>query len=175
MYIGKSNEIESFIDTTFKPKSLEKSQFNTYKLQYKNFKIDFAMCRQEVYASSASLPLIKEGNLTQDQERRDFTINTLYIDTKHFSIDKVIYPYNWLNDIKLKLIKTLHLNSFSDDPTRIFRAIRYAKRLNFKIDNQTIKQIEEFRININKLSGTRIKNEIHKILNENKVIETIKS
>ena len=175
VYTGKSNEIENFINKTFNPQSLEISQFNTYKLEYKNFSIDFAMCRQEVYTSPGSLPVIKEGDLKQDQQRRDFTMNTLYIDTKDFSLDNIIDPYNGFNDIKSKLIKTLHVKSFSDDPTRIFRAIRYAKRLDFKIDNKTNNQIEEFRFNINKLSGTRIRNEIYKILNENKVIETIKT
>ena len=78
-----------------------------------------------------------------------------------------------MKDLKNKEIKTLHEKSFQDDPTRIFRAIRYSKRLNFKINSGTISEINSHLRNISKLSGPRVKNEIYKIIKEKKAFEII--
>ena len=82
------------------------------------------------------------------------------------SLGNIIDPFNGINDINNKNIRIIHDNSFSDDPTRILRAIRYSIRLNFNIDNQTLSKINEFKSNINSITGFRIKNELIKILRE---------
>ena len=172
-FIGQKQSVEKFIKEIFEPKEIHTSQFNTYKFKYNTFDIDFAMCRKEKYNNPASLPEINEGNLLEDQQRRDFSINSIAINTDDFTQKKFIDPFNGILDIKAKQIKNIHSNSFSDDPTRIFRAIRYSKRLNFKIHSSTLNEIQIFKDNIANLSGTRIRNEIFKILEENQPIDTL--
>ena len=172
-FIGQKQSVEEFIKEIFAPKEIHSSQFNTYKFKYKTFDIDFAMCRKEKYSNPAALPDINKGNLLEDQKRRDFSINSIAINTNDFTQKKFIDPFNGMLDIKAKQIKNIHSNSFSDDPTRIFRAIRYSKRLNFKIDSSTLNEIQIFKDNIANLSGIRIRNEIFKILEENQPIDTL--
>lgn len=173
VFIDKNNNIQQFISDTFSPVNVEKSQFNTYKFHYQNYEIDFAMSRKEFYSEAAALPKITKGDLNEDQIRRDFTINSFYINVENFSTEKLIEYSNAMNDLKNKEIKTLHEKSFQDDPTRIFRAIRYSKRLNFKINSGTISEINSHLKNISKLSGPRVKNEIYKIIKEKKAFEII--
>ena len=172
-FIGQKQSVEKFIKEIFAPKEIQTSQFHTYKFKYNSFDIDFAMCRKEKYSNPAALPEINEGNLLEDQQRRDFSINSIAINTDDFTQKKFIDPFNGILDIKAKQIKNIHSNSFSDDPTRIFRAIRYSKRLNFQIDSSTLNEIQIFKDNITNLSGIRIRNEIFKILEENQPIDTL--
>ena len=172
-FIGQKQSVEKFIKEIFAPKEIQTSQFHTYKFKYNSFDIDFAMCRKEKYSNPAALPEISEGNLLEDQQRRDFSINSIAINTDDFTQKKFIDPFNGILDIKAKQIKNIHSNSFSDDPTRIFRAIRYSKRLNFKIHGSTLNEIQIFKDNITNLSGIRIRNEIFKILEENHPIDTL--
>ena len=172
-FIGQKQSVEKFIKEIFAPKEIQTSQFHTYKFKYNTFDIDFAMCRKEKYNNPAALPEINEGNLLEDQQRRDFSINSIAIKTDDFTHKKFIDPFNGILDIKAKQIKNIHSNSFSDDPTRIFRAIRYSKRLNFQIDSSTLNEIQIFKDNITNLSGIRIRNEIFKILEENQPIDTL--
>ena len=172
-FIGQKQSVEKFIKEIFAPKEIQTSQFHTYKFKYNSFDIDFAMCRKEKYSNPAALPEISEGNLLEDQQRRDFSINSIAIKTDDFTHKKFIDPFNGILDIKAKQIKNIHSNSFSDDPTRIFRAIRYSKRLNFKIHGSTLNEIQIFKDNITNLSGIRIRNEIFKILEENQPIDTL--
>ena len=173
VFIDEHDNIQQFISDTFNPNHVEKSQFNTYKFQYQNYEIDFVMSRKEFYGQAAALPQITKGNLKEDQIRRDFTINSIYINVENFSTEKLIEYTNGTKDLKNKEIKTLHKKSFQDDPTRIFRAIRYSERLNFKIHSETINEINSHLKNIKNLSGTRVKNEIHKIIKEKKAFEII--
>ena len=172
-FIGQKQSVEKFIKEIFAPKEIQTSQFHTYKFKYNSFDIDFAMCRKEKYSNPAALPEINKGNLLEDQQRRDFSINSIAIKTDDFTQKKFIDPFNGILDIKAKQIKNIHSNSFSDDPTRIFRAIRYSKRLNFKIHGSTLNEIQIFKDNIINLSGIRIRNEIFKILEENHPIDTL--
>ena len=172
-FIGQKQSVEKFIKEIFAPKEIQTSQFHTYKFKYNSFDIDFAMCRKEKYSNPAALPEINEGNLLEDQQRRDFSVNSIAINTDDFTQKKFIDPFNGILDIKAKQIKNIHSNSFSDDPTRIFRAIRYSKRLNFQIDSSTLNEIQIFKDNITNLSGIRIRNEIFKILEENQPIDTL--
>ncbi|SHE41436.1 CCA tRNA nucleotidyltransferase [Caloramator proteoclasticus] len=136
--------------------------------------IDFVMARQETYDGIASTPLVKEGTLYEDLKRRDFTINTIAYDILN---DKFIDYFNGINDIKNKKIVVLHSKSFRDDPTRFFRGIKYASRLNFNFCNYTYDLMRECVENkyFDYLPISRIRREIDDLLkiDDYKVVITL--
>ena len=163
---GDSNLVQN-LSEYLGGKIIFKSQFFTYKLKVNNNIIDITEARKEVYSSPGSLPkIISKCSIDDDLYRRDFTINSMALSLNPASLGNIIDPFNGINDINNKNIRIIHDNSFSDDPTRILRAIRYSIRLNFNIDNQTLSKINEFKSNINSITGFRIKNELIKILRE---------
>ena len=144
-----------------------KSQFFTYKIQVKNSVIDITEARKEIYSSPGSLPEItSKCSIDDDLYRRDFTVNSMALSLIPSKFGSVTDPFNGINDINKKQIRIIHDNSFSDDPTRILRAIRYSIRLNFKIDYKTLSKLNEFKNNINLITGFRVKNELIKIIRE---------
>ncbi|MDD5530366.1 MAG: hypothetical protein PHX21_10120 [bacterium] len=147
--------------------------FGTATIIFKTGKLDIATCREEKYSAPAKLPIVKKSTLLKDLKRRDFTINTMALD---LHTNKLVDPFNGQQDLKLKLIRILHDKSFEDDPTRIFRAFRFAGRLNFKIENKTAELIREAISGgfIEKLTSERIRNEIVLILKEPKRYEIFK-
>ena len=143
----------------------------TSKIKFdNNVEIDFASTRTEVYNIQGNLPEAENFGckLIEDVSRRDFTINTLAV--KLTGIDKysLIDYYNGENDIKLKLIKILHKNSFIDDPSRIVRALKFKIRFGFEYDTQTLLLMKNYLNNINhSIPLERIKNEIIDYFSEN--------
>lgn len=141
-------------------------RFKTAMLKYQNYNIEFVSARKESYYNYSRNPIIQKGTLEDDQNRRDFTINTLAVSLNTFNYGYLLDPFNGLNDIKNKIIKT-PLNpeiTYSDDPLRMFRAIRFATQLNFCIDKNSINSIKN---NINRvkiISIERIMEEFKKIL-----------
>ena len=129
-------------------------------------KIDFVTARRETYETAGALPIVARGTLTDDLHRRDFTINALAmrLDTRAFGtiVDKV----GGLADLEKGIIRVLHPRSFRDDPTRIFRACRYAGRYGFRIAHTDAPLIQEAGSVLAQLSGERIRNEIDRILLE---------
>ncbi|MEW8996416.1 MAG: CCA tRNA nucleotidyltransferase [Thermoanaerobacter sp.] len=144
--------------------------FRTATLSYDGFSIDVISARKEYYERSAALPTIEFSNIYDDMARRDFTINTLAYDVIE---GKILDYFNGLEDLKKGFIRVLHPKSFIDDPTRIFRAIRYATRYSFEIEEKTHNLMKESIENIRLLSADRIRNEIFLILKESKVKEMI--
>ncbi len=138
-------------------------------------KIDFTTARAEFYESPAALPDIFQGNLYQDLLRRDFTIYAMAVSLCPSSFGELIDYYGGFDDITKKRIKILHNLSFIEDPTRIFRAIRFKSRLNFKIEKHTADRIKEaIKFSpTNKIEPIRIFNELSHIFNELSVYETI--
>ncbi len=128
--------------------------------------VDFITARSEIYTHNAALPTVKFASLSEDILRRDFTINTLAIrlDGNHFG--EVRDDINGQADIKKGIVRVLHSNSFLDDPTRIYRAVRYEQRYGFKIDVETAELIPEAIRLIEKLSAQRIRHELDLILDE---------
>ncbi len=131
-------------------KSIHKD-FGTVKIVMNNTEIDLASTRSETYPQAGQLPLVtKIGcSLKEDILRRDFTVNSIAMSLNKRSFLKIIDYTNGLEDIKNKKIKILHDRSFIDDPTRIIRALKYAKRLNFSLEEQTKKRQKEYLDNIN--------------------------
>ena len=161
---GDAVEFINFIDNQKDIKKIKVSEFNTYKLLYKNKYYDFSVTREESYIPKGSLPKIDNFNVSikKDLYRRDFTINSIAINLIDFKND-FIDPFDGIKDIESKEIKIIHKDSFNDDPTRIFRAIKFSKRLNFIIEKNSLNELNKSLSNIKKLSKDRIKNEIEKI------------
>jgi tRNA nucleotidyltransferase (CCA-adding enzyme) len=130
--------------------------------------IDLISARGETYAEPAALPSVRFADLHTDQYRRDFTINTLALGLNGLRTGQVIDAWRGLPDLKAGVLRTLHTQSFRDDPTRIFRILRFAGRLGFRIEADTQKQLKAALSGIKLLSGERVYNELVKVLEEPK-------
>jgi tRNA nucleotidyltransferase (CCA-adding enzyme) len=131
-------------------------------------KVDIATARLEYYDSPAALPTVETSSIKRDSYRRDFTINTLAIKLNRGAFGELIDFFGAQRDIKEKVIRVLHNLSFVEDPTRVFRAIRFEQRFGFQLGKQTqnlIKNAVEMGF-LERLSGRRIFNELVLILNE---------
>jgi len=133
-----------------------------------NLKVDIATARLEYYDSPAALPTVELSSVKRDLYRRDFTINTLAIKLNMEQFGELIDFFGAQRDIKEKVLRVLHNLSFVEDPTRVFRAIRFEQRFDFQLGRQTqnlIKNAVEMRF-LDRLSGRRIFTELVLILNE---------
>ena len=132
--------------------------------------LDFISTRSETYKHPGALPTVGPGQLTDDLARRDFTINTLAvrIDGEHWG--ELRDALGGLNDLKRRLVRVLHPGSFLDDPTRLFRAVRYEQRYGFQIAPETLILIPPARPLIASLSAERLRHELDLILEEEQVI-----
>jgi tRNA nucleotidyltransferase (CCA-adding enzyme) len=131
-------------------------------------KVDVATARIEVYESPAALPTVESSSIKMDLYRRDFTINTLAIQLNPKGFGEVIDFFGGMKDLKERLIRVLHNLSFVEDPTRVFRAIRFEQRLGFQIGKHTqqlMKSAVELGL-MERLSGGRIQTELVLILKE---------
>lgn len=139
-------------------------------------KVDVATARLEVYESPAALPKVERTSLKADLYRRDFTINTLAIRLNSENFGELIDFFGGIKDIKDKVIRVLHNLSFVEDPTRIFRAIRFEQRFKFQIAKHTqnlMRNAVELGL-IDRLSGGRIFSELVLILEEGNPIPALK-
>ncbi|WP_185866160.1 CCA tRNA nucleotidyltransferase [Blattabacterium cuenoti] len=141
-------------------------RFGTAMLKYDNQKIEFVGSRKESYHLSSRKPFIELGSLQDDQNRRDFTINALAISLNPDNYGELIDPFGGLSDLKKKILRT-PLDSditYSDDPLRMMRAIRFATQLQFTIEEYSFKSIQKNKNRINIVSIERIIEEFNKIL-----------
>ena len=126
--------------------------------------LDFISTRSETYTHPGALPTVKPGQLADDLARRDFTINTLAVrlDGEHWG--QLYNELDGLKDLRDGLVRVLHPNSFLDDPTRLFRAVRYEQRYGFQIAPETVLLIPPARPLIASLSSERVRHELDLIL-----------
>ncbi len=143
--------------------------FGTAMIKEDGWELEFVGARKESYRQDSRKPLVENGTLMDDQTRRDFTINSMAVGLNQAIYGKLVDPYNGMSDLKRKVIKT-PLNpsiTFSDDPLRIMRAIRFATQLTFDIEPTTFEGIVEVADRLAIVSQERITDELNKIIEAN--------
>ena len=141
-------------------------RFGTAMIKHKDLEIEFVGARKESYRKESRKPTVETGTLSDDLRRRDFTINALAVSLNEEDFGEIIDPFGGMFHIEDKLLKTPLEpgKTFSDDPLRMMRAIRFASQLGFEIDEHTLKSISSNRNRIDIVSQERITIELEKIL-----------
>lgn len=157
-------------------RSQESEERQKVKTEELRIKIDVATARTEYYESPAALPMVEASSIKKDLYRRDFTINTLAVKLNRKDFGLLIDYFGGQRDLRDRVIRVLHNLSFIEDPTRAFRAIRFSERFGFKLSKHTESLIKSaVRMNIfEKLSGTRLYDELILIFDETDPIKALK-
>jgi putative nucleotidyltransferase with HDIG domain len=140
--------------------------FGTAQVKINDLEIEFVGARKESYNRHSRNPIVEDGTLEDDQNRRDFTINALAIGLSKTNFGKLLDPFNGIQDIENKIIRTPLAPdiTYSDDPLRMMRAIRFASQLNFTIEIESLEAISKNKSRISIVSKERVTDELNKII-----------
>ena len=140
--------------------------FGTAQVKFKDTEVEFVGARKESYSHDSRKPIVENGTLEDDQNRRDFTINAMAICLNKSRFGELVDPFNGLADLEDGIIATpLEPGiTFSDDPLRMMRCVRFATQLNFQIEDETFEALERMADRIKIVSGERIEVELNKII-----------
>ncbi len=167
--LGDGLVLAKAVAESFNP-SPKVSYFKTYGTAHfkipEGLDLEFVSARKESYNQHSRNPQVQPGSVIDDQNRRDFTINALAISLNEKDFGQLIDPFDGVDDLKQQLIKTPldPLQTFSDDPLRMMRAIRFATQMKFRIDPKTLGAIKENKERIKIVSQERITDELNKII-----------
>jgi putative nucleotidyltransferase with HDIG domain len=140
--------------------------FGTAQIVYEDYDIEFVGARKESYRTESRKPIVENGTLEDDQNRRDFTINALAIGLNKANYGELLDPFNGIKDMQFTTIRT-PLNpdiTYSDDPLRMMRAIRFATQLDYSIEHESLASITRNKERIKIISKERISDELNKII-----------
>jgi len=151
-------------------------RFATARLTFPDgLKMDIATTRRESYAQPAVLPTVQPASIEEDLYRRDFTINAIAMQLNPGQFGHLLDAYGGQRDLRARTIRVLHVGSFQDDPTRIFRAIRFEQRYGFRLERTTSRLLAQAASTnlIQQLSGPRLQNEIQLLFAEHNPVRAI--
>lgn len=168
LVIGNGIDFAKYISRKIEktPKVTVFKTYGTAMFKYNSMEIEFVGARKESYTLESRNPKVSIGSLNDDQNRRDFTMNSMALSLNKHNFGSLLDPFNGLSDIENKVIRT-PLNpeiTYNDDPLRMLRAIRFATKLNFKIDENSLKSIKSLSSRIKIITNERIVVELNKIL-----------
>lgn len=166
LVIGSGIEFATLLGEQLQTKVALYKSFGTAMLVYDGLDIEFVGARKESYRRDSRKPIVEDGTLEDDQNRRDFTINAMAYSLNGATFGQLLDPFHGVADIQERIIRTpLDPNdTFSDDPLRMMRAIRFATQLNFRIDIKAIQAIVDNKERIKIISKERITDELNKII-----------
>jgi len=163
---GNAIDLAQLLANITQGKLIIHNRFKTANVRWNEWSIDLTTARSEVYDRPGALPRVKPGSLSDDLFRRDFTINAMAVQLSPGRYGDLIDLYNGREDLSQGLIHVLHEQSFTDDATRIWRALRYEQRLGFNLEMETLELLKRDIAMLDTISGDRIRHELELVLKE---------
>lgn len=149
-------------------------RFGTATVDAQDATVDLVTARRETYHRPGSLPDVQPGSITDDLARRDFTVNAMAVPLSG-NLGQLVDPHGGQDDLRARVIRVLHQRSFSDDPTRIVRAARYAARLGFRIADDTLPALNQALPGaMSTISGDRVRHELERIFQEDRPLPVLR-
>ncbi len=163
---GSTAEFVQYLEETYRGRAVVHRHFGTARVSWEQTSLDLATARRETYARPGALPAVTPGDIASDLARRDFTINAMAVDLSPERYGAILDLYGGQRDLDDRYIRVLHDRSFVDDPTRMWRAVRYEQRLDFRIEPATLGLLESALPVLDAVTGDRIRHELERVLTE---------